>query len=109
MDDGISFFGVLLIIAFALLQIILFFKIWGMTNDIKEIKNKIPNNDRIRDAELAYLSGNPGVAKKVLDEYFESIISDEKENSYSSEPKFRKERVLATYKYLGLDIPKEIG
>lgn len=27
-------------IVFAVLQIILFFKLWGMTNDIREIKNK---------------------------------------------------------------------
>ena len=30
----------IIIITFGILQIILFFKIWGMTNDIKQIKNK---------------------------------------------------------------------
>ncbi|MDD3040151.1 hypothetical protein [Bacteroides sp.] len=30
----------LIIIVFGILQIILFFKIWGMTNDIREIKEK---------------------------------------------------------------------
>lgn len=34
-----TFFG-LIAILFAVLQIILFFKIWGMTNDIREIKEK---------------------------------------------------------------------
>ena len=34
-----SFAGVIIIV-FGILQIILFFKLWGMTNDIKTIKNK---------------------------------------------------------------------
>lgn len=32
------------IIVFGILQIILFFKIWGMTDDIREIKNKYVNS-----------------------------------------------------------------
>lgn len=38
--EGLITFSGIVIIAFGILQIILFFKIWGMTNDIKEIKNK---------------------------------------------------------------------
>lgn len=30
----------IILIVFGVLQIILFFKIWGMTNDVREIKNK---------------------------------------------------------------------
>jgi len=33
---------------FGILQIILFFKIWGMTNDIKEIKEKYLYGDRVQ-------------------------------------------------------------
>ena len=32
-------FGIIILI-FAILQIVLFFKIWGMTNDIREMRNK---------------------------------------------------------------------
>lgn len=39
MEDMLTFTG-LVVIVFGILQIILFFKIWGMTNDIREIKNK---------------------------------------------------------------------
>lgn len=35
----IDFLTIILLI-FGILQIILFFKVWGMTNDIKEIRNK---------------------------------------------------------------------
>ena len=33
------FFVSIIVIVFGILQIILFFKIWGMTNDVKEFKN----------------------------------------------------------------------
>ncbi len=39
MENFFSFAGIIMII-FGILQIILFFKLWGMTNDIKAIKNK---------------------------------------------------------------------
>lgn len=38
MDDLFSFFSIIMIV-FGVLQIILFFKIWGMTNDIRALKN----------------------------------------------------------------------
>lgn len=106
--DGLNLFIVLLVVVFAVLQIILFFKLWGMTNDIKAIKNKVPNNDRIRDAEIAFLSGNSDIAKKILDEYLKITIDGIKENHYSNELKIRKERIIDTYRYLGLSIPAGI-
>lgn len=33
-------FIILIILIFGILQLILFFKIWGMTNDIREIKER---------------------------------------------------------------------
>ena len=36
----------IIIIVFGILQIILFFKIWGMTNDVREIKNMLELNIR---------------------------------------------------------------
>lgn len=38
----------IIIIVFGVLQIILFFKIWGMTNDIKEIRNKYINSTSLQ-------------------------------------------------------------
>lgn len=49
----IDFLTIILLI-FGLLQIILFFKVWGMTNDIKEIRNKYlkdEDENRRREAE----------------------------------------------------------
>lgn len=39
MEGMLTFVGIIIIV-FGILQIILFFKVWGMTNDIKKIKNK---------------------------------------------------------------------
>jgi hypothetical protein len=39
MESFIDFLGIIFIV-FGILQIILFFKLWGMTNDIRDIKDK---------------------------------------------------------------------
>lgn len=39
MEDMMTFTGIIIIV-FGVLQIILFFKLWIMTNDIRKIKNK---------------------------------------------------------------------
>lgn len=41
--EGIMGFVSIIIIIFGILQIILFFKLWGMTNNISEIKELIKN------------------------------------------------------------------
>lgn len=38
----------IIIIVFAVLQIILFFKVWGMTNDVKDLKNKLESKKGMR-------------------------------------------------------------
>lgn len=50
----IDFLSIVLLI-FGVLQIILFFKMWGMTNDIKEIRNKyLKDEDEKRRKEVEY-------------------------------------------------------
>lgn len=38
--ENITLFVSIVIIVFGVLQIVLFFKLWGMTNDVKIIKDK---------------------------------------------------------------------
>lgn len=52
----------IIIVVFGLLQIILFFKIWGMTNDVNDIKN-------ILDSALA--SGNNNNTQKSMNKFSE--------------------------------------
>ena len=50
----IDFLTIVLLI-FGVLQIILFFKVWGMTNDIKEIRNKyLKDEDEKRREKVVY-------------------------------------------------------
>lgn len=50
-----SDFLTIILLIFGVLQIILFFKVWGMTNDIKEIRNKyLKDEDDKRRAEASY-------------------------------------------------------
>lgn len=45
----------IILLVFGVLQIILFFKIWRMTNDIKEIRNKyLKDEDEKRRREAVY-------------------------------------------------------
>lgn len=50
----VDFLTIILLI-FGVPQIILFFKVWGMTNDIKEIRNKyLKDEDENRRREAEY-------------------------------------------------------
>ena len=56
MESLFSFVGIIIIV-FGILQIILFFKIWGMTNDIKTVKNEFIRMLRYKDGKVLKESG----------------------------------------------------
>lgn len=64
-----------LFIAFGILQIILFFKVWGMTNDIAAIKKGMGagENNNISFARTAYLNGQIEIARRYLNREFIKI------------------------------------
>lgn len=57
----INFLTIVLLI-FGVLQIILFFKVWGMTNDIREIRNKYLKNEDEKRREEAVCDPTPKVS-----------------------------------------------
>lgn len=70
MDDMLSFVGII-IIAFGILQIILFFKMWGMTNDVKQIKKALPNTpSNLSPAQMEFIIGNTEKAKEMAKREF---------------------------------------
>lgn len=69
MEGLIQFTGIVMI-AFGILQIILFFKVWGMTNNVKRIWRKIDNKDFLSDACVAYLKGDIEATEKLANEAF---------------------------------------
>ena len=70
----IDFLTIVLLI-FGVLQIILFFKVWGMTNNIKRIWKKIDNKDFLSDACIAYIKGNMEETEKLVNEaYLQEVL-----------------------------------
>lgn len=45
--EGITIVVSVVVVIFGVLQIILFFKLWGMTNDVKEMKNMMKPNSML--------------------------------------------------------------
>jgi hypothetical protein len=88
-DGLLEFLGVLMLI-WGLLEIILFFKVWGMTNDIKAIKKGYFNEtdyhgvdeSMIKSLRTDLILGNTDEAKKTLLKYFVDKI----ESSFGSLP-----------------------
>jgi hypothetical protein len=73
LPDWLTFAGFLMI-AWGILEIILFFKIWGMTNDIRALKNdhfnqttnEIPSGQLVNDIRKKLLLGDIDKVKKAL-------------------------------------------
>lgn len=64
----------IVIIAFGVLQIILFFKVWGMTNDVREIKNNTINS-LLDEAHKQIIIGNKDKAFEIYQRlYVEELI-----------------------------------
>lgn len=73
MEELLTFTGYVLIV-FGILQIILFFKVWGMTNDVKKIKNTVLKDicPGISPAKIEFIMGNKEKAKEMA--YKEFIL-----------------------------------
>ena len=73
----IDFLTIVLLI-FGILQIILFFKVWGMTNDVNNIKQKLetkPEDLLITEAQTKALNGNKMEAFELYQKaFYKSVI-----------------------------------
>lgn len=64
-DTGTDFF-IFISVAAAVLQIILFFKIWGMTTDINNIKKSLTDKEITKKAQIEFLKGNKEEARNLV-------------------------------------------
>lgn len=111
----------LIIIVFGILQIILFFKIWGATNDIKKLKNKLATPVKGYDKAVVstlsvYLSSgkeealkhlNELMAKKVISEYYKAIESGYNYKNVFAESWQNTLKLMAPiYNELGAQVPE---
>lgn len=107
------------LIVMGVLQIILFFKIWGMTNDVRDLRNKIDSRDLTMEQlakkiiELKF-TGKIEEAKKLLDENLKDDVFNKvlvKEVSMRIR-ELDVELVIGRYKklyqLLNCEMPKEI-
>ena len=68
--EGLMTFTGIIMIAFGILQIILFFKVWGMTNNVKLIWKKIDNKDFLSEACISYIKGDLDETERLANEAF---------------------------------------
>lgn len=64
--EGLLQFTGIVMVAFGILQIILFFKIWVMTNDVKELKNELISNPDQWALNKAILKGDKIKIEEIL-------------------------------------------
>ncbi len=85
---------------FGIFQIILFFKIWGMTNNVKEMKEilklmakKEPAEPNLKPSIPSPLA-QPAPTRKAKQEWAEHVTEEEKNKAQSIIPKLMKNEVI---------------
>lgn len=74
--DGLLTITGIIIIVFGILQIILFFKMWEMTNNIKQMKESIKDDSTFHKARLSFTKGDIDEAERLLNEsYLEELTT----------------------------------
>lgn len=68
--DGLMVFVIIVIIAFGILQIILFFKVWNMTDNVKLIRKEIDNKNLLSTACVSFIKGDLEEAERLANESF---------------------------------------
>lgn len=101
--EGITLFASIVIIVFGILQIILFFKLWGMTNDVKKIRKSLPYvSSDLSPAKMEFIIGNTDKAKEMLKKEFvldvyESYMKIVKENTEVTDPSVMEKEYSIDY------------
>ena len=101
--EGITLFVSIVIIVFGILQIILFFKLWGMTNDVQKIRKSLPNvSSDLSPAKMEFIIGNTDKAKEMLKKEFvldvyESYMKIVKENTEVTDPSVMEKEYSIDY------------
>lgn len=104
----------------AVLVIILFVKIWSMTSDVRELRDRICRNEGTVKSKFAdyYLCGEYEEAYKFLNHYLSGEVNKRFYNLSRNDAEYKKiyaeeiaklvERYSPYYKLLGKDAPENI-
>lgn len=103
-----SNFILIIIIIAGVLQIVLFFKVWVMTNDVRKIREKMDADfeiDRIDKMRIALLRGDKQKAIELLtDKLATELVKKSSEDNISPEGiKIIKEKYAEEFAKLGVD------
>ena len=103
----------IIIIIFGILQIILFFKVWRMTNDVNEIKSKLyESKDEDKEYDLLLISGKYDAAYQILIYKMSKELHDAYQSFNASYYEKEVQRILDIYKpkfkQIGKEIPEDI-
>lgn len=96
---------IIILVVCGVLQIMFFFKLWGMANNVIIIRDALKESTLIKDVKTAYFNGQHQIAKSLLDEGLRAALAECKENHYSKDAKNWKDRIIDTYKYLNIEMP----
>lgn len=120
--EGMFIFVGIIIIVFGILQIILFFKAWGMTNDVKKIKNELVGSDsedlRKKLLNKAVLKEDKNKIAEILFEelfnrlqfyYYNSFDYSGGEDYFTSKISNLKKEYKDKYLKYGIDFPGSIN
>jgi hypothetical protein len=102
MDGFITFLSVVFVV-FGILQIILFFKIWAMTNDVRRLQNKFAPGESLFELRKSIALGNKEKAKEIVLEYYFGKIK-----SPGAAFKYAKEELEGNLKKLGYELPENL-
>jgi len=75
MEDLVGFVSIIIIV-FGILQIILFFKLWGMTNDVRKLRKQVAPNYSKLEIIKCLVFENKAKAKEIVINNFIKKISD---------------------------------
>lgn len=103
----------IIVIVFGILQIVLFFKVWGMTNDVNKIATQLGclKRDYVSDIRKALLKNDKTAAKETIMDCLACDLVDFSEGTnmdkYSSVNDIKK-KYQELFEAIGEELPKNI-
>lgn len=104
-------FLMIILLVWGILEVILFFKLWGMTNNVKQMKNQIVRYNKRDDFRRYRLLGKKEEAAEALIEvFFDSMITYIHSEEYDPDRNIEEEvsELENHLSQFGVKIPKEI-
>lgn len=104
----------IVVMVFGILQIVLFFKLWGMTNNIRWIKRNIDKQGEERDREIskAIQKRNPDLSSQIFDYVYNDFYAAYQESKYLGFPsgfKTALQKAERVYEKANIEMPEIFG